>query len=196
LPRLSSVTPVLGLLLLLATSLPIAHAETLVLPPTAPVEARRAHRPISDDPLLDRRLTAIVPFIPDWPTNGTITTYFGELGPLSPRGHTGLDIAGPEGSPIEAVESGEVVKATFTDDGYGGLVIVAHPSGYETWYGHLSKILVARGQHVTRGWSVGLRGSTGLSTGPHLHFEVRENGQILNPLAFLKETALQPPTNA
>ena len=193
---MSYVTPVGGLLLLFAASLPTANAENLVLPPTATVEARRAQRLMSDDPLLDRRLAAVVPFMPQWPTNGTITTYFGDLGPLSPRGHTGLDIAGPEGTPIRAVESGEVIKATFSDDGYGGLVIVAHPSGYETWYAHLSTIQVARGQHVTRGWSIGLRGSTGLSTGPHLHFEVRENGQLLNPLAFLKESALQPPKNA
>ena len=186
----------LGLLPLVAAGLPTANAETVVLPPTAPVETRRAQRLISDDLLLDQRLVAALPFIPEWPTNGIISTYFGELGELSPRGHSGLDIAGPEGTPIGAADGGEVIKATFTDDGYGGLVIVAHPSGYETWYAHLSRIRVQKGQHVTRGQTLGLRGSTGLSTGPHLHFEVREDGQILNPLAFLKESALQPPDNA
>jgi murein DD-endopeptidase MepM/ murein hydrolase activator NlpD len=185
-----------GLLLLASAGLPSANAETLVLPPTAPVHPRGAQRLISDDPLLDRRLAAALPFIPQWPTDGIISTYFGELGDLSPRGHSGLDIAGPEGSPIVAVDAGEVIKAVFANDGYGGLVIVAHPSGYETWYAHLSTIQVDTGQHVSRGQPVGLRGSTGLSTGPHLHFEVRENGQILNPLAFLKESGLQPPKNA
>ena len=91
-----------------------------------------------------------------------------------------------------AADAGEVIKAVFATDGYGGLVIVAHPSGYETWYAHLSRFNVSKGQQVKRGEQIGLRGSTGLSTGPHLHFEVRQDGQVRDPLGFLNKAELPP----
>jgi murein DD-endopeptidase MepM/ murein hydrolase activator NlpD len=178
----------------------VARAETVTAPPAAVVEHTRAQRIISDDPLLDQSLVAasvtsapLPPrFDPRWPTIGIITTYFGEVGPLSPRGHTGLDVAAPQGTPIYAADAGEIIKANFTDDGYGGLIIIAHPSGYETWYAHLSRFDVSKGQKVKRGDQIALMGSTGYSTGPHLHFEVHEEGQLRDPLNFLKESALQP----
>jgi murein DD-endopeptidase MepM/ murein hydrolase activator NlpD len=151
----------------------------------------RAERVLSDDPLRDQTLVAFRDFHALWPTRGLITTYFGELGPLSPRGHSGLDIAGPWGAPVLAADEGQILKAYWNDEGYGGLVIVAHPSGYETWYGHLSSFKVEPGQNVKRGEQIGSLGSTGYSTGPHLHFEVRENGQICDPLNFLLQSALQ-----
>ena len=127
-----------------------------------------------------------------WPTLGVITTYFGEVDPhLSPRGHAGLDIAAPQGTPIVAADEGEVLKAYWNNDGYGGLVIIGHPSGYETWYAHLSSFSVEKGQQVKRGQKIGLMGSTGFSTGPHLHFELREDGQLRDPLEFLSEARLQ-----
>ena len=126
-----------------------------------------------------------------WPTRGEITTYFGEVDRFSPRGHSGLDIAAPEGTPVVAADSGEVLKAYWNGEGYGGLIIIAHPSGYETWYGHLDSFDVEQGQQVKRGEQIGLMGSTGFSTGSHLHFEVRQDGQLRDPLAFLKEANLQ-----
>jgi murein DD-endopeptidase MepM/ murein hydrolase activator NlpD len=127
-----------------------------------------------------------------WPTRGEITTYFGEVGRYSPRGHAGLDVAAPEGTPILAIDDGEILKAYWNSDGYGGLVIIAHTSGYETWYGHLDSFSVAPGERVKRGQRIGEMGSTGFSTGPHLHFEVREDGQLLDPLKFLREGDLKP----
>src|SRR5207249_1432812 len=87
-------------------------------------------------------------FDPLWPTSGIITTYFGEVDPtLSPRGHAGVDIANDSGTPILAADEGEVLKA-YVDNAYGGLVVIGHPSGYETWYGHLSRIGVEKGDQV------------------------------------------------
>jgi murein DD-endopeptidase MepM/ murein hydrolase activator NlpD len=138
---------------------------------------------------------AMRPLVPQfnaiWPTVGQITTYFGEVGPYSPRGHTGLDIAAPNGTPVLAADEGEVLKAYWDDQGYGGLVIIGHPSGYETWYAHLSRFEVSRGDTVKRGDEIGRMGSTGYSTGPHLHFEVHEDGQLRDPLAFLKAADLK-----
>jgi murein DD-endopeptidase MepM/ murein hydrolase activator NlpD len=138
---------------------------------------------------------AMLPLVPQfnalWPTHGLITTYFGEVGPYSPRGHAGIDVAGPQGTPIVAMDEGEVLKAYWNGDGYGGLVVIGHPSGYETWYGHLARFSVAPGATVRRGEPIGLMGSTGFSTGSHLHFEVRQDGQLIDPLVFLKEASLQ-----
>jgi murein DD-endopeptidase MepM/ murein hydrolase activator NlpD len=69
---------------------------------------------------------------------------------------------------------------------------VAHPSGYETWYAHLQRLDVSKGDQVTRGEQIGQMGSTGYSTGPHLHFEVRQDGQLRDPMKWLEEAALKP----
>ncbi len=99
------------------------------------------------------------------------------------RAHHGVDYAAPYGFPVYSVADGRVVYAGWMG-GYGKVVIVKHGNGFETRYAHLSKILVGRGYHVMQGQTVGLVGSTGLSTGPHLHFEVRKNGEIINPLTI------------
>ncbi len=114
-----------------------------------------------------------------WPTTDHgINQYF--------RGkyHTGVDIAGHTGNPIYAAASGTVVYAAFDNSGYGLHIVINHGNGYETLYGHTSKIYVTVGQHVTQGQTIALLGSTGHSTGPHLHFEVRVGGGFLNPLSF------------
>jgi murein DD-endopeptidase MepM/ murein hydrolase activator NlpD len=168
-------------------------------PQLAKADATRVQRALSDDPLIDQQIAAIGPamrplvsqFNAIWPTVGEVTTYFGEVGRYSPRGHSGLDIAGPEGTPVVAADDGEILKAYWNEDGYGGLVIVGHPSGYETWYGHLESFDVEKGDQVKRGQEIGLMGSTGFSTGPHLHFEVRQDGQLCDPLTFLKEANLK-----
>jgi murein DD-endopeptidase MepM/ murein hydrolase activator NlpD len=158
----------------------------------APVNTSFAH-PLSGDSLLDQSSVRAA-FHATWPTIGIITTYFGEVGPLSPRGHSGVDIAAPMDTSIVAADEGEVLKAYWDDEGYGGLVIIGHPSGYETWYGHLDSFDVQKGQQVKRGQKIGLMGTTGFSTGSHLHFEVRQNGQLRDPLDFLNEAALKPAT--
>jgi murein DD-endopeptidase MepM/ murein hydrolase activator NlpD len=119
-----------------------------------------------------------------WPARGPISTYFGFVGPLSPRGQAGIDIAAPMGAPVLAAQSGVVDLAT-RDGGYGIYVVIDHGGGVRTLYAHLSQLLVSPGQSVGRGEQIGLVGSTGFSTGPHLHFEVRQNGALRDPLALL-----------
>ncbi len=118
-----------------------------------------------------------------WPSVGVITSGYGwRWG----RMHRGIDIAGPIGTPIVAAAAGEVVSAGWSSGGYGNLVEVKHGDGSITLYAHNNKILVHRGQWVEQGEQIAEMGSTGYSTGPHLHFEVRPDGQTtVNPIAFL-----------
>jgi len=109
--------------------------------------------------------------------------------------HPGLDMAAPIGTPVYATADGYVGRAEHTTGGYGNLVQLEHGKGIETRYGHLSQILVHSGQHVHRGDLIALMGSTGRSTGSHLHYEVRIDGRAVNPMPFLQTadymTALQ-----
>lgn len=114
-----------------------------------------------------------------WPTQGQITQY-----PVSY--HMALDIANRGAPPVAAGEAGTVVYAGCLRYGYGCHVIINHGDGYQTLYAHLSSIRTSVGAGVGRGQVIGVMGSTGRSTGTHLHFEVRRNGVILNPLSFLK----------
>ena len=98
--------------------------------------------------------------------------------------HAGVDIPGPVGTPIYATADG-IVDHAARQGGYGNLVEINHGKGIATRYGHLSKILVADGARVTRGQFIALMGSTGRSTGPHLHYEVRIDGHAVNPIPFL-----------
>ncbi len=113
----------------------------------------------------------------DWPVQGSITQFFGR--------HTGIDIAGSIGSAIRAADSGTVVFAG-REGGYGNFVIINHGNGLVTRYAHCSSIAVSQGQSVSRGQTIATRGSTGNSTGPHLHFEVVANGSFVNPLNYLR----------
>lgn len=122
-----------------------------------------------------------------WPVEGVITAYFGEVGPTSPRGHAGLDIAAPLGTPVKAARSGRVVTAGPTNGPYGTMVILDHGDGMTTRYAHLSAVTVEPGQKVKRDRVIGAIGSTGFSTGPHLHFEVRQDGQLRDPLPYLMQ---------
>ena len=114
-----------------------------------------------------------------WPTAGSITQYFGQAG------HTGIDIASQAGSPVYAADGGLVVTALKLGYGYGWHLVVDHGNGYQTLYAHLSAFYADYGERVTKGQRIGSVGSTGLSTGPHLHFEVLQNGTRVNPLKFL-----------
>jgi murein DD-endopeptidase MepM/ murein hydrolase activator NlpD len=98
--------------------------------------------------------------------------------------HEGIDIAASSGTPILAAASGTVIHAGWLG-GYGNLVVVDHGDGLATAYAHASSILVGVGQRVSQGQTVSLVGSTGNSSGPHLHFEVRVNGTAVDPLGYL-----------
>ncbi len=102
----------------------------------------------------------------------------------SARMHKGIDIPGPVGTPIYATADGIVSRSGWAS-GYGNLVQISHGSGMETRYGHMSKLLVAENAYVHRGQLIGLMGSTGRSTGSHLHYEVRVEGAAVNPLPFV-----------
>lgn len=113
-----------------------------------------------------------------WPIVGSITTEFNP-------GHKALDIGAPYGSIVYAAAAGTITYAGWATDGYGFTVIVDHGNGRETWYNHLKGALLNTGAVVERGTPVGEVGSTGHSTGPHVHFELRLNGQEVNPIDYL-----------
>lgn len=118
------------------------------------------------------------------PLRGPLTSRFGlRVHPLFGRRHfhTGVDIAASRGTPVRAADEGTVLFAGWYG-GYGKLVVIDHGQGVSTLYGHLSEILVTAGQRVARNHLIGKVGSTGYSTGPHLHFEVRRNGKPIDPL--------------
>ncbi len=123
------------------------------------------------------------------PAVGYFTSGFGVR--RSPFGgkvkmHEGLDIANHPGTPIYATADGVVIYAD-SKSGYGQTVIIDHGYGLETWYGHTRKILVSKGEKIRRGDTIALLGNSGMSTGPHLHYEVRVNGTPVDPLSYILE---------
>jgi len=118
------------------------------------------------------------------PISGTITSRYGESSSLRKSTHTGLDIAATTGTPIKVVADGIVTNASYSGS-YGNLVKISHGDGVETWYAHTSKMYVTVGQKVSAGDTIAAVGSTGNSTGAHLHFEIRINGNHVNPQKYL-----------
>ena len=121
----------------------------------------------------------------------TFTSGFGVRDDPFHRGaamHPGIDLAGSYGTPIYATADGTVVRAGWNSGGYGNMVELDHGRGITTRYGHMSAVLVHDGDHVTRGEQIGRMGSTGRSTGNHLHYEVRIDGRPVNPIPFMKST--------
>ena len=124
-----------------------------------------------------------------WPVAGPISSYYGyrtSPGGIGSTFHEGVDIAGDYGTPISATAAGTVTQAGWVG-GYGYLVEVKHADGIVTRYGHNSAVLVYEGQHVDQGSMIALMGSTGNSTGPHCHYEVRINGEAVDPMYFLPQ---------
>jgi murein DD-endopeptidase MepM/ murein hydrolase activator NlpD len=122
-----------------------------------------------------------------WPAPGNITSYFGNrYHPVlrKRKFHTGIDIAAPSGTAIKAADSGIVIFAN-RNGGYGKFITIDHGNGISSCYAHCSIISVDAGQTVTKGDVIGKVGSTGLSTGPHLHFEIRKDGVTVDPLTYL-----------
>ncbi|HSE89849.1 MAG TPA: LysM peptidoglycan-binding domain-containing M23 family metallopeptidase [Candidatus Binatia bacterium] len=149
-----------------------------------------ATRPLPVETITPAEPPAAAPVSPEpgfetflWPVNGTINSGFG------PRGssfHDGIDIAAPEGTPILAIEAGEVI---YSDQlrGYGNMVILRHADGVVSVYAHNEANLVREGQSVVRGEVVARVGSTGRVSGPHLHFEIRRNNAAQDPLRYLPQ---------
>jgi murein DD-endopeptidase MepM/ murein hydrolase activator NlpD len=138
-------------------------------------------------PYVPRRVTSYSGPIPNnargtgafvWPVTGRITQWYW-------WGHRAIDIGAPTGSAVLAADGGYIGFVGWTDVGYGYLIIVDHANGYSTYYAHLSQMYVMAGQQVGRGQVIGAVGSTGNSTGPHLHLEIRYNGVEQNPLVYL-----------
>jgi murein DD-endopeptidase MepM/ murein hydrolase activator NlpD len=118
-----------------------------------------------------------------WPAEGVLTSGYGMRWG---RMHKGIDIAGPVGTPIYAAGPGEIVYAAWNSGGYGNLVKIEHPDGTITIYAHNSKLMVNKGEFVQQGQQIAAMGSTGRSTGPHLHFEIHQQGtNAINPIALL-----------
>jgi murein DD-endopeptidase MepM/ murein hydrolase activator NlpD len=119
-----------------------------------------------------------------WPARGVVSSPYG----LRWNGsdfHPGIDIANDMGTPILATADGVVRVAGWNDGGYGNMVDIDHGNGIMTRYGHAMQVAVTAGQYVHRGQVIAYMGSTGFSTGPHVHYEVRINGQAVNPAAYL-----------
>ena len=101
------------------------------------------------------------------------------------KGHSGIDLAVPTGTPIRAALPGTVTVSSYNQGGYGYYIMIDHGTGLVTLYGHCSRLLASVGRTVEAGDVIALSGSTGRSTGPHLHFEVRVNGERVNPRSYL-----------
>jgi len=144
-------------------------------------------------PVLARGPRAPTRFEPDsarplhWPLDVVGFVTRGQVRPGDPaESHPGIDIAVPAGTPVRAAGAGLVAQAA-TDPAYGLFVLLRHSGGYETMYGHASRLLVREGDSVASGQVVALSGSSGRSTAPHLHFEIRREGRSLDPLTVVKQ---------
>ncbi len=168
----------------------ISIGQTLILPDA--VQPAPVYTPRTQGTLLSRLRDLIIPskkqppakaggtatrFL--WPTSARrITQYFGWR-------HSGVDIAGPTSNSIYAAASGRVVLAGW-QRGYGLTLLVDHGNGFTTRYGHSRKLFVSSGEYVEKGQTIAMVGSTGRSTGPHVHFEILKNGRRVNPLSYIR----------
>jgi len=128
----------------------------------------------------------------DWPTQGRLTSGFGmRKSPFeeddTEHFHRGLDIANALGTPVHATADG-IVRVASWQGGFGRLVVIDHSRGFQTYYGHNSQLLVKVGDHVKRGQVISYMGTSGRSTGYHLHYEVWQNGRAVDPIKFVKTT--------
>jgi murein DD-endopeptidase MepM/ murein hydrolase activator NlpD len=143
--------------------------------PMEPSVERRGKGP----PWLGKELDII------WPIQGKINSPYG---PRGKKFHNGIDIASPSYQEVKASMDGEVILAGNSRKGYGNVVVLRHAHGYSTIYGHMNVIIAREGEAVRQGQAIGGVGSTGKSTGPHLHFELRRDGRALDPLPVLPMT--------
>ena len=172
-----------------ATAAP-THADVETLIQRADLLSAR-FAAVTDSLELNTKRFASVPSI--MPTAGWLTSQFSRarVHPLlhTTRPHEGIDVAAPMGAPIVAPASGTVTKVGY-ENGYGNVLEIDHGNGIVTRYAHCSRIDVRSGQHVTRGQRIAAVGSTGLATGPHLHYELHINGKVVNPLTYVLSDAI------
>ncbi len=129
------------------------------------------------------RMIAQIPSI--MPVNGYVASAFGWRHDPWPEFHKGVDLAADYGTTVRSAAAGTVVSAGWDPGGFGNKVDIDHGNGYHTWYAHLSRVAVSPGQHVTKGEPIAFVGSTGESTGPHLHYQVMKDGEAIDPQPFL-----------
>lgn len=152
--------------------------EKLFLPGAKPAKKTEAMVARAEYPV-SRNAASISRFY--WPARGELSSPFGyRWGRL----HAGIDIANDIGTPVSAAMPGRITYAGW-ESGYGYTIVIEHSRGYETLYGHLSGFAVGTGQYVRAGQVIGYMGNTGNSTGPHVHFEVHKNGNLIDPLTVL-----------
>lgn len=190
-PRPASLAALVVAVVVLTSLAPAGQANPAVLD-AAPSEAVRSAHAREQRAVLLRaaELSALIDRVGHgfvWPLEGRISSGFGwrTISVAGNRFHGGIDIAAPSATPVRAARGGVVTRAGWVG-AYGYLVVLDHGGGWQTRYAHLSRIDVRVGERVAQGTVVGLVGSTGASTGPHLHFEVRRDGQALDPLAYLE----------
>ncbi len=151
----------------------------------------RTTNPASERNIFTRGDTNVMPS--SWPVNGRLMAGFGvRMDPFSggeSEMHTGVDIGAPQGTPVHATADGIVIHAGW-NGGYGRCVIIDHGNGFQTWYAHLSRMDVIEGQEIRQGETLGAVGTTGRSTGAHLHYEVRIHNTPVNPYRFLQRPAI------
>lgn len=165
---------------------PVAPFETATPVPTTPQAVSSPSTPVPSSPTPATPRPATTTSAPKtdgliWPVRGIITTRF------SPVTHPGIDIANNSGTPIVAAQAGLVYFAGWSPYGYGNFVQIEHGEGRQSHYAHLSRFIVKYGDFVQQGQVIGYMGSTGNSTGPHLHFELVQNGQYIDPLNYLPQ---------
>lgn len=164
-----------------------SDVQAYVLKGAAPdtVTAASVPAPITQNPVVTP-ITQAAASVPAWPLHGHVTTEFGDRTPYQ-RNHSGIDISSYQRAgtaDILPIRSGTVLEAG-RDGGLGNRVVIDHGEGLVATYGHLDSIAVDTGQTVNPGESIGKEGSTGNSTGPHLHLELRQQGQIIDPRTIL-----------
>jgi len=172
---------------LFAGTMTAAGAEPAPLEPAQVQEGAELAAPEEQEFLSPQQVAALQPAVDApasllaWPAHGLITSTFG---PRWDEFHRGIDIAVPYGSVVRAAEDGVVTRSGWYY-GYGRVVVIDHANGLTTLYGHNSRLLVSAGDRVEKGQPIALAGSSGRSTGPHVHFEVHVNGRPVNPLRHL-----------
>ncbi len=169
-PQIVAAAPTQGANYNPMLQVPIGQLVSPELPPLAPADSYLPDSPAQFNGYI-------------WPAEGILTSGYGQRWG---RMHRGIDIAAPVGTPIVAAAPGVVITAGWNSGGYGNLVEIEHPDGSVTLYAHNDRVLVRQGQEVAQGEQVAEMGSTGFSTGPHLHFEIHPTGRgAVNPIAML-----------
>jgi murein DD-endopeptidase MepM/ murein hydrolase activator NlpD len=155
----------------------------------SPSRSRGTSRPVPETSTVSDNLSPLLAknnyYNPNWlpsqlPVGGILTTRFQKGGWFLGKSHQGIDIAAPKGTPILAAGAGQVLMADWTPD-FGNVVLISHGNGLFTYYGHAMRLLVEQGFHVQKGQPIALLGSSGISSAPHLHFEIWKDGEPIDP---------------